>query len=309
MSLGEFQLINTFVSCFPPADVPVGIGDDCAILSVRARTWCVTTDALVENVHFSRPLFSWADIGHKALAVNLSDLAAMGATPAWFVCALGLPVQIRSSQIRSMALGMAALARQFSIQLVGGNITRSTQVTLTRTATGTLPSVSRSLTRSGASPNDRVYVSGTLGGAAAGLQGYNSSRQRRPQPQIRLGQLALDYGSAAIDVSDGFAQDLSHLCRSSQVGARIEVDRLPLDRALGGAEPHTALNWAIAGGEDYELIVTVPEKRAAAFERACARQGQPVSAVGKITRGKSVKLESLRFGRIEPTPGFDHFKN
>ena len=303
---GEFSLIDLFLSQFPRARVPVGPGDDCAVLAPGRGAQCITTDAVVEDVHFTRAAFSPADIGHKALAVNLSDLAAMGARPRWFVCALALPRDYPRRELLGIARGMSALAREHGIALVGGNFTSARELSLTLTVAGELPPGARPLLRSGGRPGDVLYVSGTLGGARLGLaqlqQGRQRSpailRQKRPEPRVRLGQLALGKASAGMDLSDGLAQDLGHLARASGTGAELDLRLLPLTRAVRAA---LGPEGALAGGEDYELLLAVPPGRAAAFERACLRAEEPVTRVGRLLPGPAGHIQ-LVGGRDTPLP-------
>ncbi|MBN8230943.1 thiamine-phosphate kinase [Corallococcus macrosporus] len=307
---GEFDLIQRFLACFPRARVPVGPGDDCAVLAPMKGALCVTTDAVVEDVHFTRATFSAADIGHKALAVNLSDLAAMGAVPRWFVCALALPRDFPVRELSALGRGMAALAREHRIMLVGGNFTSARELSVTLTVTGELSRPP--LTRAGGRPGDALYVSGTLGDARLGLQqlqagvrrGPAVKRQRRPEPRIALGRLAARFASAGMDVSDGLAQDLGHLCAASRVGAELELERLPLSpgvRAALGPE------GALRGGEDYELLLAVPPSRMQAFERACARAGQAVTRIGALTRERTWRIRGTGGRLLTPPGGYDHF--
>lgn len=317
--LGEFASIEAFVSEFPPLAAPRGPGDDCAVLPT-APALCVTTDAVVEGVHFRRLDGPLEDVGHKALAVNLSDLAAMGARPRWFLCALAAP-SLTLAEAHALGRGMAALARRFRIPLVGGNLSRARELSLTLTAAGT-PAGPRALLRSGGRPKDVLYVSGTLGAARLGLRSLRrrgqglrleraERRQRRPEPRVRLGLLAARYASAAMDVSDGFLQDLGRLLLASHVGADVELARLPVDAEVRKAfrRPTLALRSALLGGEDYELLLAVPRGRAAAFERACARAGEAVTAVGRLVRRPGLMLLDAE-GREKrlPLSGFDHFR-
>ncbi|MBU8898999.1 thiamine-phosphate kinase [Corallococcus sp. H22C18031201] len=308
---GEFELIQRFLSHFPRARVPVGPGDDCAVLAPSREATCVTTDATVEDVHFTRATFSAADIGHKALAVNLSDLAAMGATPRWFVCALALPRDYPPRELSALARGMATLARAHRIALVGGNFTSAREVSVTLTVTGSLARAP--LLRSGARPGDALYVSGTLGDARLGFQqlqrgvtrGSAVRRQRRPEPRVALGRIASRFASAGMDVSDGLAQDLGHLCEASRVGVRMELERLPLSPAVRAA---LGPEGALAGGEDYELLLAVPPSRERAFERACARAGERVTRIGELTRERGWVVLNAAGRCVPPAPGFDHFR-
>ncbi len=260
---------------------------------------CVTTDAVVQGVHFRTPPFTLQDVGHKALAVNLSDLAAMGARPRWFLCAVAMPRSYGKREVARLARGMSALARRAGIALVGGNFTSAPRLSITITCAG---EARAPLLRGGGREGDLLYVSGTLGDARVGLSprapALARRKQRRPEPRLRLGLLASRFAGAAIDLSDGLAQDLRHLCQASGVGAEIHVDRLP--RATADEET------ALAGGEDYELLLAVPPPREAAFERACARAGEKVTRIGRLGG------DALRFLRgtypIPPPPGFDHFR-
>jgi thiamine-monophosphate kinase len=314
MTAGEFARIDRFVRFFPRARVRVGIGDDCAVLRPRrGAELCVTTDAVVEGVHFTRAVFTLADVGHKALAVNLSDLAAMGARPSWFVCALQLPAWVDEHALDALARGMSALARRHRIDLVGGNLSRSDALSVTITAAGEVPP-GAALLRGGGRAGDRLYVSGTLGDARLGLEllesgkrGRARTRQLRPEPRIALGLLARTFASAAIDISDGLAQDAGHLARASGVRAILHLPRLPLSPPLRRHAGESASAWAVAGGEDYELLLAVPPRAAGRFERACARAGERVTWIGELTRGRGVILVDPQRGTVPTPAGFDHF--
>lgn len=312
--MNEFELIDAFVAAFDAPPAPFGPGDDCAVLPPARATTCVTTDALVEGVHFTRRHFRFEDVGHKALAVNLSDLAAMGARPTWALCALGLPDDVTARDVKAVARGMAALARVHGVSLVGGNVTRSRQLTVTVTVAGEVPSGRAPLLRSGARPGDVVYASGFLGDAAAGLH-LSSTRarhvpraladaQRRPRPHLAWALAAAPYANAAIDVSDGLLQDLGHLCRASGVGADLDAEALPLSPALRAAvAPELARRFALTGGEDYVLLVTVAERRAEAFERAMARRRLDAWRLGRISSVGGLRVD----GRpVHGALGFQH---
>ena len=297
----------------------MGPGDDAAVVLARRGPLCVTTDAVVEGIHFRRADGPLEDVGHKALAVNLSDLAAMGARPVWFVCAMAAP-SLTLVEVRALARGMSALARRFHVPLVGGNVTRAGELSLTLTAAGT-PFGRAPLLRSAARAGDLLYVSGTLGAARLGLFSLQARprvrrfpraerRQRRPEPRIGLGAIAARHASAAIDVSDGLVQDLGHLLTASRVGAELDAARIPVDpdvtHALG--DGRLALRAALLGGEDYELLLAVPARRAPAFERACARAGEPVTPIGRLVRGRGLRLlDAVGRPASLPPSGFDHF--
>lgn len=312
---GEFEQIAAFLRAFPLRPAPQGPGDDCAVLPAGKGELCVTTDAVVEQVHFTHAHFSPQDIGHKALAVNLSDLAAMGAEPAWFTCAIAHPKDLPDRVLRQVAVGMARLAEASGIQLVGGNFTAASELSITVTAAGRVPR-GKALTRAGARPGAQLFVSGTLGDARLGLrqlqQGLSRSapiaRQRRPIPRLRLGLIARRYASAAIDVSDGLAQDLGHLCRASGVGARVRLEALPLSPAVRAALPEAqrAL-FAARGGEDYELLLAVPPRQVKAFVAACQRAGEDITRIGEVTPDSEVALLDAWGARVPAPSGFDHF--
>jgi thiamine-monophosphate kinase len=210
-----------------------------------------------------------------------------------------MPRSFGAREVRRLARGMSALARRSRIALVGGNFTSARDLSITITAAGDAP---KPLLRSGGRPGDLLYVSGTLGDARAGLHprapAAAKRRQRRPEPRLRLGLLASRFASAAIDLSDGLAQDLRHVCDASRVGAEVHTDLLP--------RAHADEATALAGGEDYELLLAVPPARRAAFERACAAAREKVTRIGQLG---GTRLRFLRGTHpIPPPPGFDHFR-
>jgi thiamine-monophosphate kinase len=282
----EFELIDEFVRALPHAQPPRGPGDDAALLP---RGLCVTTDALVEGVHFTRPFFSLEDIGHKALATNLSDLAAIGASPTWWLCALGLPKGFLA--VRALAAGMRPLARRYGLTLAGGNVTASPVLSVTLTLAG---QARRPLLRSGARPKDLLYVGGRLGDAAA-----NFVAQRRPTPLVEEGLVASRFAHAAIDVSDGLLQDVQHLLDASGVGAELQSSALPMSAALRRLP--NALELALSGGEDYALVLAVPPSKRRALERVWPRR-VPLSCVGRFTTRRGLRLD----GRSVSPRGFQH---
>lgn len=312
---GEFELIARFTRALPLAGrgVLVGPGDDAAVLRPAAgEDLVVTVDAVVEGVHFdarSTP----ADVGWKALAVNLSDLAAMGARPVGALVALALPPGTSPARLRGIARGLGACARAHRTPVVGGNVTRARALSLTVTVLGAVPE-GRALLREGARPGDLVAVTGTLGDAALGLARRAAAplarRQRRPTPRLAAGLALAPHVRAAIDVSDGLVQDLGHLCRASGVGARIGVVDLPLSAAYRRAasrlaEPYAA---ALAGGEDYELVVAVPPAALAQARAAAARARTPLAVIGRFVRGRGVRVVGIR-GEPLPVPaGHDHLR-
>jgi thiamine-monophosphate kinase len=271
VSLGEFELIDRWFR--RPAgrdDVLLGVGDDAALLHVPAGTVLVaTTDTLVEGVHFL-PDAPADSVGHQALAVNLSDLAAMGAEPAWALLSLSLPA-VDEGWLAAFAAGFHTLASRSGVALVGGDTVRGPLV-ITVTALGHIEHA-RALTRSGARPGDHLYVSGHPGEAAAGLELLRRNatglpddrcvrRYRYAEPRIELGRALCTQATAAMDVSDGLLGDLAKLCTASGVGARVDLEHLPLSATLLARCTHEAAEQhALNGGDDYELLFTLPPDR------------------------------------------------
>lgn len=333
MGLSEFALIDHF---FRPLganrdDVVIGVGDDAAVLAVAAdRQLAVAVDTLVAGVHF--PLdTSPGDIGYKCLAVNLSDLAAMGAEPAWATLALTLPAA-DEAWLAAFAQGWADLARRYNVALVGGDTTRG-PLTVSVQVMGFVPG-GGAVTRGGARPGDDIYASGTLGDGYGGLRcildgsrddehsRYLRQRLHRPMPRIELGLALRGIATAMIDVSDGLAADLGHIAEQSGCGARIELDQLPVSTALvrlasdfaqrpelPGLEQATAAQvCALVGGDDYELCFTAPPGQAAAIEAQSCRVGCPVTRIGSVVEGAGLSARTAG-GEIVPltASGYRHF--
>jgi thiamine-monophosphate kinase len=310
---GEFELIEAFTRALPLAGegVVLGPGDDAALLQAPPGEELVATvDAVEEGVHFDAR-FTPADVGWKALAVNLSDLAAMGARPLWALVALGVPAGTPAARLAGVARGLGACARRHHVTVAGGNVTRAPGLALTVTVFGSLPA-GTALRRDGARVGDAVMVSGTLGEAALGLERHPAPRfarrQRRPEPRLALGQALRGIASAAIDVSDGLVQDLGHLCKASRVGASLRIAELPLSPAYLKATARRRDPWALAlsGGEDYELAVTVPLGRVRDALAAAGRVGTPLAVVGTITRQPGVQVARPHGGHHPVARGHDH---
>jgi thiamine-monophosphate kinase len=317
-SLNEFSLIQKYFALHKQerADVLLGIGDDAALLQVSAgHTLALTTDTLIEGIHFPKDT-SANDIGYKALAVNLSDLAAMGATPAWFSLALTMPF-IDEIWLTGFSQGLFELADQFGVQLVGGDTTRG-PLSITITAHGLVPR-GQALLRSGAQVGDKIYVSGTLGDAGLGLQvvleGKNLpsaakkfvlARLNRPTPRVEWGQSLVGIATSAIDVSDGLLADLNHILERSNVGAVVDAARLPLSNALREQlSLQEAYQLALASGDDYELCFTIPSAREDQFIHKMTKHKMHCTCIGEIvvTKGLSISGVDSELTQI----GFDHF--
>ena len=322
MSCGEFDLITRYFHRQKDnrKDVRLGIGDDCALLiPPQQNELAVSTDTLVCATHFL-PDIDPADLGYKALAVNLSDLAAMGADPAWLSLALTLP-EVNEPWLAAFSDSLFSLLDYSEMQLIGGDTTRG-PLSLTLTVHGWIP-VDKALTRSGAKAGDWIFVTGTLGDSAAGLailqnrlrvddsksRDYLVKRHLRPTPRILAGQALRQLVSSALDLSDGLASDLGHILKASGCGAKLFLDKLPLsDELLRNSSREQAQRWAMTGGEDYELCFTVPEKNRGAIETALAALELPCTCIGQITANGGMKV----FDGDEPVElgvsGYDHFR-
>ncbi|HZF15823.1 MAG TPA: thiamine-phosphate kinase [Steroidobacteraceae bacterium] len=321
MPLGEFELIDRYFRALGArrADVLLGVGDDAAVLSLPAgKRLVAATDTLVEAVHFPKDCAP-RSIGHRVLAVNLSDLAAMGAKPAWATLALTMP-KAEESWLAEFAAGLDELARLHAVALVGGDTTAG-PLTVTLTLLGLAESGSY-LSRASAAPGDHVFVSGVVGDGAAGLAALESrlgtgslaARQRLmrrflyPEPRVELGARLLGIASAAIDISDGVAADVAKLIRASGCGARIDVTQLPLSTdLLECAGPAGALDFALSGGDDYELCFTVPPERFAELAERVPASRWPHRDVGVVDDSGEVVFFAGN-GIVTPgRPGYDHF--
>jgi thiamine-monophosphate kinase len=321
MSLTEFELIKRYFDRAKPhrADVLLGIGDDGAILRVpEGMDLVVTMDTLVAEVHFSED-YPPEDIGYKSLAVNLSDLAAMGAEPAWVTLALTLP-KADETWLEGFACGFFELASQHTLRLVGGDVTRG-PLSITVQAHGFVPRGS-GLRRRGAQPGDAIYVTGTLGDAALALaslqeqgklnaesRGYLVSRLHRPTVRVQAGIRLRDIASSAIDISDGLIADLGHILEASGVGAVIETAALPLSPAML-SETSRERGWrlALTGGDDYELCFTVPAGRVALLESLRGEIDCEVTCIGTIEAMPGLRCILPDGALLNPQrSGFQHF--
>ncbi len=307
----EFEIIRKYFARAPKQAV-LGVGDDCALVRVDAGAeLAISTDMLLEGRHFA----AGADprsLGHKALAVNLSDMAAMGATPRWATLALALP-GADEKWVAAFARGLYALAERYDVDIVGGDTTRG-PLTICITIFGEIPA-GLALYRAGARPGDDIWVSGALGGASLALERKkpkaSARRLHEPEPRVELGERLRGIASSAIDVSDGFAQDLGHILERSGVGALVHYDRLPRDPSLAREEdPRLIARCVLAGGDDYELVFTARQDARAEIEAVSAELELPLARVGAIQRG-GTRLQLLGAqGKPMAVPrGFDHFRS
>ena len=292
----EFEIIQHYFAkqIHQRTDINRGIGDDAAIVTPPTHhTLAITTDTLVANHHFfekTDPLY----IGHKALAVNLSDLAAMGATPAWMTLALTLP-NTDKAWLQAFCRGLFKLAKQHQVALIGGNLARG-PLSITIQALGFLPK-NRALLRSGAKPGDLIYVTGTLGDAGLALQylqkkisiptRYQKTLLKRlycPEPRIDCGQRILTLATAAIDVSDGLASDLGHILEASNTNATLYVDQLPRSQMMKQiVSSEKAISLALTAGDDYELCFTIPPGKRKQLEKALRTLDCRYTCIGEMT--------------------------
>ena len=320
----EFRLIDRIraLTVQPRDDVRVGIGDDAAVLAMPAgQELVVAIDTLVAGVHFPHGTAA-VDIGWKALAVNLSDLAAMGASPAWALLAMTLP-DADSVFVEAFAEGFSQLAKPHRLALVGGDTTRG-PLTVSVAVHGFAPP-GQALRRDGARVGDAVMVTGTLGDAAAGLHALQQplkaddpraglrdfliERLNRPTPRLAAGTALRQRATACIDISDGLLADLGHVCAASGVGAEIEAARLPRSSALLDLhEDASALHFALHGGDDYELCFTVPASQVADVQSDLSRLGCGVTRIGRIVEGEGVGVIGHDGARLElEQRGWEHF--
>lgn len=318
--LGEFGLIERFRNLLgEPPEGEVWIGDDAAVLRAPGGTIFFTADLLVQDVHFDLAWTSPQDLGWKAIAVNCSDVAAMGGTPRRALVSLCVPPGMDSSVLEAIYAGMRECCDRFGLAVAGGDISRAPVLMLSVALLGN-PAGRRVIERRGARPGDAVCVTGRLGASAAGLALLRAGfaprsdlalAHLRPTPRVREVEVLRGFlPSAMIDVSDGFAADLGHLCVASGVGARVDADALPLADLAGLPLDLDPLGLALNGGEDYELCFTIDASRAAAAAAAVLeRTGTPVRVVGTVTPPAG-GMELVRGGGVVPLvpAGWDHLR-
>ena len=335
--LGEFQLIQSIPEDFIQREYgsTISIGDDAAILrSSLQEQLVISTDLLVEDIHFTRKTSTFYNIGYKAAAVNLSDMAAMGANPTNLLVSIALPPALTTHDWQEFYRGLAAPCKPYNVKLLGGDTSSSpTSLFIAISITG-LVKPRHILTRHGAKIGDLLYTSGTLGDSAAGLaylkkrtkppklsalsKGMNFLvlRHMRPTARITLGQLLASqpYASAAMDLSDGLSGDLNHLCRLSQVGALIYSEHIPMSEPMQNYAKRLRtppLHWSLLGGEDYELLFTINPKWQKELEKTAKRRRIPISQIGVIQpKGLGIRIE-YKDGTQHPLPsqGYEHFSS
>ena len=292
--------------------VRLGIGDDAAVLELPAGYHLVAaTDTLNSGVHFPTDTSPY-DIAYKCLAVNLSDMAAMGARPRWALLSLSLP-DADPEWVKSFTAGFQSLASSHGVSLVGGDTT-SGPLSVSLTALGVIEP-GRQLTRSGARPGDLLVVSGTIGGAARVLELLQSGQPveeqhllDRPQPRVELGQVLPGYASACIDISDGLLSDLGHVLRASGCSAKLELGTLPQAGILDGLEDKTKWAYQLSGGDDYELLFTLPPLHEAMIATWRQQLGLSLSVIGEVETGEGIRCIGPGGEVHDPqNTGFEHF--
>lgn len=323
---GEFELIARYFRPLATASGAFGLADDAALLKLKAgEELVITTDLVAEGIHFL-PDDAAGSIAKKALRVNLSDLAAKGATPVGYLLALALPSNWTEAWVKAFAGGLKADQARYGIGLLGGDTSRAASgLTIAITAIGRLPAGTM-VHRSGARPGDLIFVSGTIGDAALGLRirqraldaaaagratKHLLDRYLHPQPRMALAPAIRRHASAALDVSDGLVGDIGHICEESGVGAEVEAAAVPLSRgaaALVRADP-ACLATALTGGDDYEIVAAIPPSKAAAFQRDAAKAGVPVTCIGRVVKAKGgpVVLGPAGKALTMAHASYDHF--
>jgi thiamine-monophosphate kinase len=328
VALGEFGLVERIGKLIGKSrdaseawqKLIIGVGDDTAAWQGDDSIQLAKVDALLEGVHFKPGMMSWDDLGWKALAINLSDIAAMGGLPKYALVSLAITPETDVDDVLALYRGMLKLATQYGTAIIGGDTDSAPRISVTVTVLGSMGKSKTLLTRSAAKPGDLIAVTGYLGSAAAGFEiirhktklGKNVTTAKnafqRPEPRVFEGQLLLKSGiKTAIDVSDGLISDLTHICKASRVSARIEAEKIPIAPEVAAAFDKKALLMALSGGEDYELLFTgSPEAIKNVMEKAAC----PVTVIGEIIPGKDSKVtvvdetgKPLKLGQ----KGWEHF--
>lgn len=321
--LSEFELIERFFSGRDQGPgIVLGVGDDCTLLSPRrGQELAVSVDTMVCGTHFF-PDQPAATVGHKALAAALSDLAAMGAEPLGALLAITLP-GADEAWLTAFAEGMGALAERLRVPLIGGDTTRG-PLAVSVTVLGQVPS-GLALRRTGAEPGHLVVVSGSLGGAFAGLQAEQELREKGgeppavqdpsrrrfflPEPRIALGRALGGRTRTAIDVSDGLLADLGHICTASGSGATLQAEAVPRDPLLAGWADEAALSAALSGGDDYELLFAWPPRQRAELGPLASALQLPLTVIGEVTKEPGIQVLDANGQPVAVAePGFDHFR-
>ena len=304
--MAEFSIIDTYFNRKSPHSVDLGVGDDSALLTPPPQQQLVIcADTLVAGRHFPLDTSPHA-IGWKSVAVNLSDIAAMGAKPQSILLALSLP-QIDHDWLKGFSQGLYDCCDQFGVSLIGGDTTQSPHLTITITALGWIET-GQAITRSGAQIGDLICVSGTVGDAAYGLKHRGHPLQQRldyPTPRCELGEQLKGLASSMIDISDGLAQDLGHILTASNVGATIELDKLPLSETVNKLSEQEKFQSALAGGDDYELCFSISPENYQKIKQQCVNTS--ITIIGQITQNLGLNLLKNGVNYSIQSNGYQHF--
>jgi len=319
--LGEFGLIDLLAKMAGGGRderLLIGIGDDAAAWQGDASIQLATVDSFIQDVHYPSGIAPWQELGWKALAVNLSDIAAMGGLPRYGLVSLTLPPDTEVDDVTALYTGMLELAKKYKVTIVGGDISNAPLVVISITVLGSSPQ-NKILTRSSAKPGELIAVTGRLGAAAAGLEMLTKKLKFDPQvtarfrqaffkptPRITEGQLLLEQGvKTAIDISDGLLADLGQIGKASRVGAKIEADRVPVEPLVKAGFGDKALELALTGGEDYELLFTAGAEIIDKVKKAASC---PITVIGKVTANKEITVVDRRGKTLDVgKSGWEHF--
>jgi thiamine-monophosphate kinase len=323
--LGEFGLVRRIQRMLPSSrGVRIGIGDDAAWVENPSGTSLLTADLLIEGVHFDLKWTSFFELGYKSLAVNLSDIAAMGGVPAYAILSLGLPADLDSREVDEFYRGVMAITRSHGVTVAGGDTNSSKSLIVSVCVVG--HAHHRPIRRSGAAVGDDIYVTGTLGDSALALSllRHPSDRRRRkdvaelierhcrPTPRVTAGALLAKHrlATAMIDISDGLVQDLAHLCQASGTGAVIRADDLPLSAAYRALAGKAGTRHALSGGEDYELLFCARKKHRARVEKLHGPAGVRITRIGSCVEARRgiVVMDSSNNPVATARQGHDHFQ-
>ena len=325
--MGEFGIIEKLrhIAKGRSKKIKIGIGDDCAVIGNSELDTLATTDTLIENVHFNLRYFCPKTLGEKAVAVNLSDIAAMGGVPLYILISLGIPAPTQVEFVEELYEGFENMAKKYNCSIIGGDIVKSNSaLMISITIIGEIKK-NAFLSRAGAKNKDKIFITGVLGDSAAALDLLNEARPTKnkiiekhlsPTPRLEEGQrLAGEIGvSAMIDLSDGLISDLQRICDESQCGARVYLDKIPISirlRELGKLSNKNVLDYALYGGEDYELLFTINENRSNNIQKKWQNMKTPITYIGEIEKKRNGITLVHRDGKEEPLAksGYDHFLN
>jgi thiamine-monophosphate kinase len=309
--IGEFGLIDRITKKPKDKHVLVGIGDDAAVIETKKGLLILTTDCLVEGDHFKREWFTSKQIGMKAIEINVSDVAAMGAVPKYVLVSLVLPEDLNVDFVEEMYKGMWKVCDTYDIEIIGGNMTHGDKIVISITLTGEVNKKNLCL-RSGAKPEDYILLSGYLGNGRAGLrtfqekiEGFKQLRKNylEPKAQLKTALKIAPYVNSMIDISDGLAPEIKHICDESKCGAIIYKEKIPVKdevREIAKILKENEYDYALFGGEDFELVYTVPKNNIKKIEGYI---------IGEITKDKTIKLKSHGEEKVIKEKGYDHFSN